>query len=121
MSEHHNLDLGARGEEIAVTHLEEKGWLILDRNYSFMKNELDIVASTDREIVFIEVKTRSNTNFGEPEDAVTEEKQKSLFKVADAWLHERRLDGAPIRFDVISIIKPGEKDQKLRHIEAAFW
>ncbi len=116
-----NLSTGKKGEDIAIAFLEDKGWLILDRNYSFMKKELDIVGSTDREIVFVEVKTRSNSNFGEPEDALTDQKKRNLIETAQAWLHERKLEGAPVRFDVIAIIAPGSKKQKIRHHEGAFW
>ncbi|MBP3192813.1 YraN family protein [Natronogracilivirga saccharolytica] len=116
-----NVELGKLGEDRAAAHLETGGYIILDRNYRFLKAEVDIVAATDREIVFVEVKTRRSRTFGEPEDSVDDAKKKQLFKVAEAWLHERRMEGSPVRFDVISIMNPGEKKEQVRHIEGAFW
>ena len=65
----HN-DLGKAGENAAVAYLEQKGYLIRNRNWRKGHFELDIVAAKDNELIVIEVKTRSNTLFAEPEDAV---------------------------------------------------
>ncbi len=116
-----HIDLGRQGEEKAAAYLESKNIKVLDRNYRFMRAEVDIVAATEREIIFVEVKTRSSTAFGEPEEHVDRTKKKQLFKVAEAWLHERRMEGSPVRFDVISILRPGRPDEKISHIEGAFW
>ena len=64
----HN-DLGKAGENAAVAYLEQKGYLIRDRNWRKGHFELDIVAAKDNELIVVEVKTRSNTLFAEPEDA----------------------------------------------------
>ncbi len=116
-----HIELGKQGEERAAAYLESKKFTVLDRNYRFMRAEVDIVAATEREIVFVEVKTRSNTAFGEPEEHVDNAKKRQLFKVAEAWLHERRMEGSPVRFDVIAILRPGRPDEKINHIEGAFW
>ncbi len=116
-----HVELGRLGEERAAEHLASNGYMVLDRNYRFMRAEVDIVAATEREIVFVEVKTRSSTSFGEPEEHVDDKKRRQLFKVAEAWLHERRMEGSPVRFDVISILKPGKRDEKITHFEGAFW
>ena len=116
-----NAELGKTGEEKAATFLEAKKMIVLDRNYRFMRAEVDIVASTDREIVFVEVKTRRNIRYGEPEESIDDNKKKQLFKVAGAWLHERRMEGAPVRFDVVTVMNPNEKGEKINHIEGAFW
>ncbi len=114
-------DLGRLGEDRAAEFLGSRSFTVLDRNYRFMRAEVDIVAATEREIVFVEVKTRSSTAFGEPEEHIDSAKKKQLFKVAEAWLHERRMEGSPVRFDVISILRPGRPDEKINHIEGAFW
>jgi len=116
-----NAELGNIGEEKAAALLEAKKMIVLDRNYRFMRAEVDIVATTDREIVFVEVKTRRNNRFGEPEESIDDTKKKQLFKVAEAWLHERRMEGAPVRFDVITVMNPNGKGEKINHIEGAFW
>lgn len=120
--------IGDRGEAAAAAHLEARGYTILDRNYRFERNEVDLVCfkpaappSVGGEIVFVEVKTRSGTGFGEPEDAITEEKKKRLFRAAEAYLHERRLEGSPCRFDVMSVHARPDGDFDIEHFENAFW
>ena len=65
----HN-ELGKAGENAAVTYLEQQGYIIRDRNWRKGHFELDIVATKEQELIVVEVKTRSNTQFAEPEDAV---------------------------------------------------
>jgi putative endonuclease len=113
--------LGKKGEDAAAEYLENKGITILERNYHFEQAEVDIVAYNGSQIIFVEVKTRSNTFFGEPEDSVTLKKKKSLYKVAEAWLYERKMDGAPVRFDIVSIVMAENKEPEIKHFEGAFW
>ncbi len=114
-------ELGKQGEDLAAVFLEENGIRVLERNYHFEKAEVDIIAYNGRQIIFVEVKTRTTDVHGQPEESVGEEKQKSLFKVAEAWLYERKMDGAPVRFDVISILMKPKKQPDIKHFEAAFW
>jgi len=111
---------GDRGEKIATVYLENKGYTILEHNYRFDKAEVDIVAHNGREIIFVEVKLRSSLNYGHPEDAVTKEKMEQIFKAAEAWLYERKMDGSPARFDVISILSKSDTEHKIKHFENAF-
>ncbi|MEX0927786.1 MAG: YraN family protein [Balneolales bacterium] len=117
----HNQITGAGGEDMAVEFLEDKGYVILDRNYRFMRGEVDIIAFVGREIVFVEVKTRSSLSHGTPEGAVDTVKKKQIKKVAEAWLHERKMEGAPVRFDVIAILEPKAREKRIKHFEGAFW
>lgn len=116
-------DIGDRGEEVAATHLEEAGYRVLERNYHFERNEVDLVCYDPEdggEIVFVEVKTRSGMGFGAPEASVTEEKQEALAKVARAYMHERQFEGAPARFDVVTVmLRDGPPE--ISHYENAFW
>jgi putative endonuclease len=114
-------ETGKEGEDIAVRYLEEKQWTVIDRNYRFMKAEADIVAYDGKQIIVVEVKTRRGTGFGEPEEAVTEQKKKQLYKATQAWLYERKMEGAPVRFDVIAVILKNNADPVIRHHEGAFW
>ena len=116
-----NKELGNLGEDLAANFLEENGIRVLERNYHFEKAEVDIIAYNGKQIIFVEVKTRTSTVLGEPEEAVDEAKQKSLYKVAEAWLYERKMDGAPVRFDVISILISSKNKPQIKHFEAAFW
>jgi len=114
--------IGEEGEELAAAYLESKDYTILERNYFFERAEVDIVAYDKSScIVFAEVKYRSGTAYGEPEDAVSDEKIQNLFKAAEAWLYERKMDGAPVRFDVISIVQKNVSEApRIRHFEDAF-
>jgi putative endonuclease len=101
---------GLEGEELAARYLENAGFRILDRNYRFERAEIDIICfepavpyDLGGEIVFVEVKTRRGLRFGRPEEAVDAEKRNHLFRAAEAYLYERKLEGSPCRFDVIAV------------------
>lgn len=103
--------LGARGEELAAKCYEQEGWKILARNWRCKQGELDIIAqkydglSKTPELVFCEVKTRSNFNFGSPGEAVTLQKQKRIRKLASIWLSQRHFkEFSEIRFDVAEVM-----------------
>lgn len=120
MSSKSTREKGREGEDIAAAYLESKGYTILDRNYFFEHAEVDIVSFDESSsmIVFVEVKMRKNTRFGEPAEFVTEKKQQLVFKAAEAWLYERKMTGSPVRFDVIGIVKNEAPD--IQHFEYAF-
>lgn len=121
MSEKTTREIGDEGEELAVAYLESKGYTILERNYHFERAEVDIVAYDNATcIVFAEVKTRSSNRYGEPEEYVDEEKTQNIYKAAEAWLYERKMDGSPVRFDVISILQPENEAPDIKHFENAF-
>lgn len=119
MSKSHR-KIGDEGEDLAVSYLESKGWFILDRNYFFEKAEVDIVASDGSFIIFVEVKLRSDTFFGRPEEFVTLKKERNIKRAAEAWTYERKMETALVRFDVISIVKKSEKEPEISHFEDAF-
>jgi len=113
-------EIGDEGEELAAAYLESKGWLILDRNYYFEKAEVDIVAYDHRHIIFIEVKRRSDTYFGRPEEFVTPKKETLVKKAAEAWVYERKMETALVRFDVIAIVQKDKEAPDITHFEDAF-
>ena len=118
-------ETGRAGEDAAVAYLEGEGYRVLERNYRFAREEIDVVAFQPNArndggvIVFVEVKTRSGTGFGRPEDAVDQAKQQAIRRVAEAYLHERRLIPSPTRFDVIAVHLRG-RDLEVEHFEHAF-
>lgn len=117
-------DIGDRGEEAAVAHLEARDYRILDRNYYYERNEVDLVCqdpAQDDEFVFVEVKTRSGLGYGPPEAAVTAEKKQSLVEVARAYLHEQDREDAPARFDVVTVLLADDRPPEINHYENAFW
>lgn len=113
----HN-DLGKSGENAAVTYLEQKGYCIRDRNWRKGHFELDIVAVKDNELIVVEVKTRSNTLFAEPENAVDLPKIKRTVRAADTYIKLFQID-IPVRFDIITIVGD-EIHFRVEHIEEAF-
>ncbi len=115
----HNL-LGQQGESIAKKYLEENAYEILDENWCFGKAEVDLIAYRDKRIIFVEVKTRTSTGFGQPEDFVNEAKQTLLQKAAEEYLYIMNFKGE-IRFDIVSILFGKDGTHKLKHIEDAFW
>ncbi|GAB3911595.1 YraN family protein [Mucilaginibacter boryungensis] len=115
----HN-DLGRRGEQLAKTHLENTGYEVIDENWCYGKAEVDLIAYKDRTIIFIEVKARTGTGFGEPEDFVDLRKQKLLAKAADEYIYLMNHQGE-VRFDIIAILFTSETVYRLNHIEDAFW
>lgn len=110
---------GTSGEQIAEKFLIEKGYKILDRNFYFERGEIDIVAEDNGVIVFVEVKSRSSEEYGEPEDSITPNKRKQLRKVAEGYFYEKNISDVEARFDVISI-KWKKGNPIIEHIENAF-
>lgn len=115
---------GAWGETLAAGLLKEKGYQLLGRNVRFgARSELDLVLrSSDSDIlVFVEVKTRRNENFGRPMAAVNRGKRRALGRAAQRYLRRLKNRPAHIRFDVVEVIgQPGDDHPVLRHIENAF-
>lgn len=95
--------LGDAGEEFAASTLEDMGYEILERKYRTRIGEVDIIASRDGTIHFIEVKTRTGDEFGYPADAVTETKQNNIRRVSDIYLSKRRLMWRSVSLDVVEV------------------
>jgi len=76
MAEHN--ELGKKGEELAVEYLQQNGYKILDRNWTFQKAEIDIIATKENILAIVEVKTRSSLDFGSPQDFVDAKKSNFL-------------------------------------------
>ena len=113
----HN-ELGQQGEELAAKYLSKLGYEILERNFRFGRDEVDIIAKIDEYIVFVEVKTRANNFLGEPEEAVSTQKQNRIIKVANHYLIENDLDNEG-RFDIFGIII-NQNQKSISHIIEAF-
>jgi len=119
MAEHN--DLGKWGEELAAKYLEQKGYVIRDRDWRQGKLDLDIVAVADdgETVVFVEVKARKTNAFGQPEQAVDAKKIKRLARAADSYVKSLGVS-APLRFDIVSIIGDQKEAQTIEHIVDAF-
>lgn len=114
----HN-QLGRAGEDAAVAYLEANGYYIRHRNWRKGRYELDIVAVTADEIVFIEVKTRGDLFYTDPQDAVNNRKIMHIVNAADAYIRQHQID-LPARFDIIAIVGQAP-DFRIDHIVDAFY
>lgn len=108
--------IGKIGEDLAVKYLEQIGYKVIERNFECRQGEIDIIALDKNEIIFIEVKTRTNIRFGVPIDAINEIKQKHLTKAVKYYLYSRNLENEFIRIDVIEIYLYNYK-YKVNHIK----
>ena len=117
MAEHN--ELGKLGEKLAVDFLQQNGYEILETNWTFQKAEIDIIAQKDSVLAVVEVKTRSSTEFGLPQDFVKPKKIQLLVKAVNEYVVSNDLD-AEVRFDIMAIYKDG-KDYKIEHILDAFY
>lgn len=112
---------GKKGEDIAEELLRSKGYQILKRNFRFGKGEIDIIAKDGDCLVFVEVKSRKNYDFGEPEYSITKSKQKQLKRIAEGYFYVNGINEQLCRFDVITIVGEKEDELKINHIENAFF
>lgn len=112
-------ELGRRGEDLAVRFLCSRGWRIVGRNVRSREGEIDVVASRDGVIAFVEVKTRRTETFGTPAEAVTARKRARIRMLAGRFLSELGEHAPEVRFDVVEVV-PGRKGVVVRHIEGAF-
>lgn len=117
MAEHN--DIGNIGEDLAQSHLEAKGYNVLALNFRSGKNEVDIIAQQGDFIVFVEVKTRTSSFFGEPFHAVSRDKQRRTIAAANAYMEKHGVM-LEARFDIISIVINQDK-HRIDHLEEAYY
>lgn len=113
--------LGDRGERAAVKYLKKLGFRIIARQYRNSFGEVDIIAQDGKVTVFVEVKTRSSTNDGQPFEAVDLRKQEKITRIALAWLKKYDRLNQSARFDIVSILWPDERGEpQIQHFRNAF-
>ena len=100
-----NKTIGRLGETLACEYLLNNGYEIIKRNYNTKRGEIDIIARYKNALVFIEVKTRSNLNFGQPVEAITKKKQVHMLNTIKYYLYENHLynTNIQIRIDAIEV------------------
>jgi len=113
----HN-DLGKKGEELAVDFLQKNGYQILERNWRFKKAEVDIISQKNDVLAVVEVKTRSSSYFGNPQDFVNPKKIKLLVEAINEYVTSKNLD-VDVRFDIIAVLK-NKNAFEIEHLEDAF-
>ena len=104
-------------EEVARRYLKSKGYILLEVNFLCKFGEIDIIASKDDFLVFVEVKGRKNTDFGYPRDYVTASKIRKIISTANYYIMKNKYNDIKCRFDVIEIISDAKE---INHIENAF-
>jgi putative endonuclease len=109
-----HLDTGNTGEDLAAAYLEEKNYRILCRNYRYRRAEVDLIAEKDNLLVFVEVKTRTNVGFGEPENFVNAAQKNRIRQAAENYIFETDWQH-DIRFDIIAIT--GLTPPQIEHFE----
>ena len=97
-------ELGKEGERQAALFLQKQGLVIVERNFRTRSGEIDLVARDKKELVFVEVKTRSGTTFGSVLEAVDSRKCRQIVRVATEYLVKNGGFDQPARFDVIGIL-----------------
>ena len=100
--------------------MKKQGYRIIERNYQARIGEIDIVAREGESIVFIEVKTRRSTDFGLPEEALSNDKRRRLTKLALGYLAYHKIKNKNCRFDVVSILMDEDRVKDVRLIKNAF-
>ena len=112
----HN-DLGAWGEELAAHYLQGKGYTILERDWHSGHRDIDIIALDGETVVFVEVKTRRNRLFTEPEDAIDYQKLRNLRAAMNHYVKFQRLQ-REIRLDVVTVVgTPDNGTPAITHIQ----
>lgn len=113
----HN-DLGTLGEEMAVEYLQKNNYKIIERNWRYKKAEIDIIALKNNILAVVEVKTRSNDYFGNPQDFVNQKKIQLLVEAVNEYVTSKNLN-VEVRFDIIAITK-NQNNYNIEHLEDAF-
>jgi putative endonuclease len=115
-------EIGDYGEALAKKHLKAKDLKFIQSNYKYIKKEIDLIFCDKKNkiIIFVEVKTRSSKDFGEPENAINYFKQKNIRQAATGYLkNNSEYDEYDIRFDSVSVYTGSDKPE-INHIENAF-
>lgn len=111
--------IGKIGEDIACEYLIKEGYIILDRNFRTKFGEIDIIGKKQDIIIFFEVKTRSNIQYGYPYEYVDYKKQRKIINTAHSYIKYKNIKDMQYRFDIIEVYQ--QKETRINHIENAFW
>ena len=95
-------ETGAKGEKMALNHLQENGYVLIDKNVRHKHSEIDLIVMKKNLLVFVEVKTRLSTDFGYPEEFITLEQINSIYYGAMTYCGKMDWEGM-IRFDIIAV------------------
>ena len=108
------VELGKKGEELAVLYLKEKGYRIINQNYMIGHSDIDILARNKNFLVFVEVRTKSKNDRGMPEDTLTKKKLRRMKNTAELYIAFNHYEGLA-RLDAVCIIL--DNTDRLKHLE----
>ena len=111
-------EVGKLGEDLATKYLKCTGYRIIERNFRGKQGEIDIIATEQNQIIFVEVKARTNVKYGRPAEAVNSQKQAHIVKTAQYYVCKNKLENKKIRFDVVEVYLITGK-YKIKHIKNA--
>ncbi|GAB4126980.1 MAG: YraN family protein [Raineya sp.] len=106
-----SLQKGKEAEQKALEFLQKKGYELLSKNYRFGKGEIDLIVAKDNLLVFVEVRSRKNANFGFPEQTISEKKKQLLRKTAENFIFEKNWQ-KNFRFDIVAVL-----GEQIEHFE----
>lgn len=97
------IELGQYGEQLAVDFLLKQKYKIIKRNWRCHYGELDIVAQENDVLCFVEVRTKTNVEYGSPFETITQTKQRKLIQLAQEYIQENDCEEQDARFDVMAV------------------
>lgn len=100
-----NRSKGIEGENLAAEYLKKQGYRILERNFNTKVGEIDIIAEDKNTLVFVEVKTRENTAFGQPIESITRNKVRSIVRTAQLYILSHKRQNSFCRFDIVEVLR----------------
>ncbi|VAX26056.1 hypothetical protein MNBD_NITROSPINAE02-357 [hydrothermal vent metagenome] len=115
-----HIRLGRLGEDLAVNELKANGYKISERNAKVYKREVDVIAMDGDMIVFVEVKSRSGHRYGRPIEAIDNKRKGRLRKAAELYLAQKKIKGASVRFDVVTVDYTDSPKPKIEIVKNAF-
>ncbi|OPL15916.1 MAG: hypothetical protein AVO38_09515 [delta proteobacterium ML8_D] len=113
-------ELGEKAEGFAEAFFKEKGYNVLERNYRLRWGEIDLILEDRSRIIFVEVKARLSSKYGQPQEAITYHKRRQIIRVAKWYLQKKGYLDREIRFDVLAIRFYGTRKPTIEHIPWAF-
>ena len=122
-SKHFNRETGTLGEKLAWEYLlaEYPNLNLLERNFTCKLGEIDLVVEHGKELIFVEVKTRRNLNYGFPYEAVTRVKSARIRRIAEYYMMLHHREEYQARFDVVAVyLGNGSESPQFEHLMDAF-
>lgn len=111
---------GRRFEDLAVRHLTDRGWTVVERNVRFGRKEVDLIVRRGSTVAFVEVKGRLGAEYGHPLEAITARKRREIATVARWWLARHGRAGEEYRFDAVAVLPGPDRRLRVEHVEDAW-